>query len=220
MNLTTGQAITRGQVEAVPLPAAVKERVEEMALTQGIKNVKFTNRAGVELPNIEDERGTEYTDAYDDYDNYDKDYEQPQQVQEDVDLNVEEENINQDEINDLLANEGQADNNTQRNDDINDDVDSESEPDENNNIVEILENDDENSESDDNDDDNNDDDDDDENLNNKIDGVIDEFEQEVLPGVLEVLPTAETTLRQSTRDKKEIQRLTFVQTQHLETKSI
>ena len=34
--------------------SAVKEKVEEMALEQGIKNVKFTNCAGVKLPNIED----------------------------------------------------------------------------------------------------------------------------------------------------------------------
>ena len=52
MNLSTGMPITRNKVDAVPLPAAVKEKVEEIALEQGIKGVKFTNHVGVELSNI------------------------------------------------------------------------------------------------------------------------------------------------------------------------
>ena len=43
MNLTTGQAITRSNIDVVPLPGTVKEQVEEMALSQGIQLVKFTN---------------------------------------------------------------------------------------------------------------------------------------------------------------------------------
>ena len=73
INLNMGQVITRNIVQPIPLPAAVKEKVEEMAVMQGLTSTKYYNQKGIELPNIEDSRGVEYVDVYD-YDPYDKDY--------------------------------------------------------------------------------------------------------------------------------------------------
>ena len=84
MNLNTGKRISRPRVTAIPLTAHVKQHVEEMALTEGITTIKITNKDGVELPNVDDKYGIEYSDAYDE-ENYDKDYVQPQTV---VDLSL------------------------------------------------------------------------------------------------------------------------------------
>ena len=54
MNLSIGKIITRNKVLAVPLPSTVKQQLEEMALEQGLESVKFTNKVGVEFPNIKD----------------------------------------------------------------------------------------------------------------------------------------------------------------------
>ena len=43
-----------------------------------------------------------------------------------------------------------------------------------------------------------------------------EFNDKVLPGLKEVLPTADAMLRHSTQEKKEVEQLTFIQTEHLE----
>ena len=48
INLSTGKPITRNKMMMVPLLAVVKEKVEEMALEQGVENVKFINCTGVE----------------------------------------------------------------------------------------------------------------------------------------------------------------------------
>ena len=68
------------------------------------------------------------------------------------------------------------------------------------------------------DDDNNNNNIDNDKINNKINDVIDEFNKDVLPGLQEVLPTTEATVQQSTHEKREVLRLTFLQTQHLESK--
>ena len=54
MNLSTGNKILRGRCTAVPLPSIVKEHVEELALEKGISSIKFTNKKGIELPNVDD----------------------------------------------------------------------------------------------------------------------------------------------------------------------
>ena len=72
MNLSTGNVITHSRCTAAPLPSTVKKRVEEMALEKGITTVKFTNRKGVELPNVEEAHEEDYKDAYD-YDEYNRD---------------------------------------------------------------------------------------------------------------------------------------------------
>ena len=46
MNLNTGRIISRGNVVSIPLTEHVKERVENMAIQQGIDQVKFTNKKG------------------------------------------------------------------------------------------------------------------------------------------------------------------------------
>ena len=74
MNLNTGKIISRARVTKIPLPSTVKEKVEQMAPTEGKSDMKFYNRNGLELPNSDDVRGVEYTDAYDDVE-VDDDYE-------------------------------------------------------------------------------------------------------------------------------------------------
>ena len=51
MNLNTGEKIARGKATPTPLSVVVKSQVEAMARRQGITSIKFTNKAGVALPN-------------------------------------------------------------------------------------------------------------------------------------------------------------------------
>ena len=53
MNLSTGKRITRNKITPVPLSEVVKNRVEQMAVDQGITHVKFTNKKRIELPNAD-----------------------------------------------------------------------------------------------------------------------------------------------------------------------
>ena len=46
VHLTTGETITWSKVMAVPLTDAVKNKAEEMAIEQGITELKFTNKKG------------------------------------------------------------------------------------------------------------------------------------------------------------------------------
>ena len=209
MNLNTGNELTRGRCTAVPLPSTVKEKVEEMALEQGISTVKFTNKKGVELPNVEEVRGEDYVDAYDNIE-YDREYVQPQQVG-DIRLRADDD-VDDDEIDELLADEERH---QDRNDD---DVSQESDDD--------LETDDEASESDD-----------DKNVQTGINNSKNESESESgeesddvkddvsvettddnsnddKVNVREVLPDL---VRRSGRNRKEIERLTYLQTYQLES---
>ncbi len=78
-----------------------------MVSKQGIESVKFTNKAGVELPNIKDRCGTKYTDVQDDQDNYNNDYVELQCVNKEIQLHVEEE-IDKKKVKALLVDEGQG----------------------------------------------------------------------------------------------------------------
>ena len=73
MNLNTGKVITWARVTEVPLPSLVKEKVEQMGLTEGKTDMQFYNNKGVEFPNSDDVQGRDYTDAYDDVED-DDDY--------------------------------------------------------------------------------------------------------------------------------------------------
>ena len=70
------------------MPAAVKQKVEDMARQQGIKNMKFTNKKGVELSNVEDVPDNELSDGDSNY--------------------VDKESGDRDEDDDLLADEYEA----------------------------------------------------------------------------------------------------------------
>ena len=53
MNLNTGQIVNRRKFIPAPLPSIVQQLVELMAYDQGIKKIKFTNKKGIELPNVD-----------------------------------------------------------------------------------------------------------------------------------------------------------------------
>ena len=60
MDLTTGFRITRHKIRTVPLTLLVKNKVEELAKTQGITNMKFTNKKGDTLPQADLIAGADY----------------------------------------------------------------------------------------------------------------------------------------------------------------
>ena len=64
MNLSTGNEITRSSVTSSPLTVNVRERVEQMAIDQGITHLKFTNKNGIELPNTDWIAGVDYDDVF------------------------------------------------------------------------------------------------------------------------------------------------------------
>ena len=89
MNLSTGKRITRNKITPVPLSEVVKNRVEQMAVDQGITHVKFTNKKGIELPNADWIAGVDYDIDYDEINDNDKDdtYEYQQNVDENLNPN-------------------------------------------------------------------------------------------------------------------------------------
>jgi hypothetical protein len=117
MNLRTGLMITRNKIHERPLTDLVIRAIETMAEQQGIKTLKLTGRnktqlypadwiAGVEY---EDEQNDENTTDNDDNDDNDVDYQDriPDYTQDDeLDDQQEYESIDQDEIDDLLAEPG------------------------------------------------------------------------------------------------------------------
>ena len=113
MNLNTGKIITRNKVITIPLTKIVKDKVEQMAFDQGITQIKFTNKRGIQLPNIDWIAGVDY----DDYNNNDNENEQeddneveyqPPQTIRDIELQHDED-IDEKEIDDLLQDEEEQD---------------------------------------------------------------------------------------------------------------
>ena len=100
------------------LSEVVKNRVEQMAVDQGITHVKFTNKRGIELPNADWIAGVDYDIDYDEINDNDEDdtYEYQQEVDEN--LNVDEEGIDQEELDELLSDD--KDNNNNNIEDTND----------------------------------------------------------------------------------------------------
>ena len=77
MNLNTGKRITRSKIMSVPLTEMVIRRVEDMAQQQLITHVKFTNKTGVTLPNVNWIAGVDYND-YENTNNGDEEYIPPE----------------------------------------------------------------------------------------------------------------------------------------------
>ena len=59
MNISTGKVLTRNKVTTLPLPKIVKEKIEEMALKEGIVAVKFMNKGSIELLNVDQQVETQ-----------------------------------------------------------------------------------------------------------------------------------------------------------------
>ena len=85
MNLSTGKRITKNKITPVPLSEVVKNRVEQMVTEQGITHVKFTNKKGIKLPNVDWIAGVDYDIDYDEINDHDKD--DTDEYQQDVDEN-------------------------------------------------------------------------------------------------------------------------------------
>ena len=60
MNLCTGQRLSRNRVTRISMTSLVKKIVEKMVTDQGIARIKFTNKTGVELPNVDWIAGVDY----------------------------------------------------------------------------------------------------------------------------------------------------------------
>ena len=60
MDLTKGLGITRGRITVISLTETVKNKVELMALKQGIKHLKFINKKGVTLKHHDWIAGVDY----------------------------------------------------------------------------------------------------------------------------------------------------------------
>ena len=60
MNINTGKIITRGRIVTVPLSKTIKDAVKQMAHRQGFKKMKYSNKNGMIIPNMD-------WDAKDDY---------------------------------------------------------------------------------------------------------------------------------------------------------
>ncbi len=121
MNLSTGKEVTRNVVTPIPLPDSVKTKVEKLATKQGFTTIKFTNKKGVELINVDWIAGVDYdeyyqptqTDEPDELDELDDDDEYVNPTNNNNDNLYYDEEIDEEEIDDL-----NNDHNTNNNDDI------------------------------------------------------------------------------------------------------
>ena len=112
MNLNTGKTVMRGRLTPAPLTKLVKDKVESMARKQGITAVKFTNKAGFELPNTYWTPGIDYDEyLYQENNTFegenDSDEEYEQDSSDDDELYDEEEDIDENELDDILADNGE-----------------------------------------------------------------------------------------------------------------
>ena len=183
-------------------------------------NVKFTNKNGIELPNIEATCGTEFSDAYDDVE-YDRDY-VPPQTTTDIELQADDE-IEEDELDEIIEDERRHNDRSdvrRENDESEDDEETESKDDDSQgeeSKSEISESDPESDESSiETNESCNVEVEEDDIINRRIDDVINEFEKTVLPGAEEVMDGHVQEIRRSGRTRQEVERLTYLQTQHLE----
>ena len=102
MNLNSGMRLTTSKVTPIPMTDIVKEKVEEMALKQGINKVKFTNKKGIDLPNADWIAGVDY-DKYYDEDDISDDEDEVYYDEEDEDSDEEfNEEINQEELDEVI----------------------------------------------------------------------------------------------------------------------
>ena len=111
MDLNSGQLITRARVTLIPITENVIKAVNAMAEDQGIKGLKITNKRGIIYhpadrfagvdhdPNIDPNYDEELDEDYDDQDD-DTAHTEPEM---DIDSDEEYDQINQEEINDLMA---------------------------------------------------------------------------------------------------------------------
>jgi len=73
LSLSTGRVLTRRKVTEIPVTDLVIKAVEKMADNDGIKTLKFTNKAGVELHHADWLAGVDYEQQEDDNDENDDD---------------------------------------------------------------------------------------------------------------------------------------------------
>ena len=107
MNLNTGKIITRSRVITIPLTKMVKDTVEQMAIRQGFTKMKYLNKNGIIIPNIDWDVDDDYdqdilglpTNMDDDDDDGDTNYE-PRTEPCDINLTYDDE-IDENEIMDL-----------------------------------------------------------------------------------------------------------------------
>ena len=82
MYLKTGEEITRGRVTPVPLTDTIKEIIEGMAISQGIENIKFTNKKGGILAHHDWITGVDYDAINDPTKNEDIENNTKEQIEE------------------------------------------------------------------------------------------------------------------------------------------
>jgi len=110
MNPHTGKPIAQNKVAPVPMTKLVLNQVKKMAKDQGIAEVKFTNKRGMQLPHSDWLAGVDYdNDCFedeqsDDEDNEDDDECQPPQRIQDIELQTDED-VDMEETEDLLHDE-------------------------------------------------------------------------------------------------------------------
>ena len=134
MNINTGMEITRSQITTIPLTDMVKRRVEDMAIQQGHKVIRFTDKKGIELPHADWIAGVDYDDIYpqnaqndnneaNEEENKDEEY-NPTTYEQDVRLTGVDE-IEPEEIEDLRMETMEENNNEEENQDNDEDQDEE-----------------------------------------------------------------------------------------------
>ena len=107
MNLNTRKRMTCSKITLVPLTQLVKDRVENMAREQGITEVKFTNRNGMDLPKADWLAGVDYdADAFssiEENEGGNSTYNEEDNI-DDVELEVNKE-VNETELDEILTGE-------------------------------------------------------------------------------------------------------------------
>ena len=103
MTLSTGLPLTQSNITAVPLTQFVKNAVEALALKQGYKRLKFTNKKGVELGNLDGIAGVDYDDLYQDEDTDSKDSENKDEEYTPNNNDNDDNNKNKDEVSTILG---------------------------------------------------------------------------------------------------------------------
>ena len=108
MDLNTGHVIMCRKVTEIPVTNVVIKAVEVMAHKQGFKNLKFKNRHGVNFHDADWLAGVDYEDEDKDEDereeNTDEDEEYEDSEEQDIELE-EAENIDPGEIDDIIEDE-------------------------------------------------------------------------------------------------------------------
>ena len=244
MNLQTGLRVTRSKVIGLPLTKTIQDAVESMAEKQGITTMKYRNKKGIAIPNVDWEIETDYDPdilnvaTTDDIPDDNETPYVPGGEPRDTTLNYDED-ITQDELNDLERDKipesgAQGDTNTNNeNENTNhgnenenedeseseDDSEHEEENDETNEN-EKTDTKDANNEHDEYEDQISDNEDDKDDNNRSVDDMaemIDELQEDFRrvqqegEEIMRGKHDDTETIRRSTRDKKEVERLTYNQ---------